>query len=132
MKLTSIFMKIYLSFICLFGVSALANVNEISLDEVLVQVDAKDPSITAARFREKASIENVGVAKSSYLPEVSLEAIDSTGFPGSSGLTGVGGLMGSPYRSGVAAGLVAKEVLWDFGQISNRVGVAEEEASSKS
>jgi outer membrane protein len=50
--------------------------------------------------------------------------IDSTGFPGSSGGLGIGGIVGSPYRSGVGAGLVLKGTIYDFGRTQNRVALA--------
>lgn len=88
----------------------------ISIDEVLRLAAINSPRLTAAQFREIAAAKSVDIARATYFPTLSAEAIDSTGFAGSSGLIGVGGLMGSPYRSGASGGLVAEQTIWDFGR----------------
>jgi outer membrane protein TolC len=90
--------------------------HELSLGEVLGQAEQNSPRLKAARLQEKAAHERVGVAKSAYSPSIAAEGIDSWGFPGSSGALGIGGLMGSSYRSGAAAGLMATDTLFDFGR----------------
>jgi outer membrane protein len=126
----SLFIRSLFNLTLLYGLNniASADVKEVSLNEILSQVEAKDPSIASANYREKAAQENIGVSKSNYLPTLSIEAIDSAGFPGSSSMAGVGGLMGSPYRSGLAAGVVGKQTIWDFGRTSSKVTLAEEES----
>jgi outer membrane protein TolC len=99
--------------------------HELTLAEVLDQAEQASPRLKAAHLQEKAAHEGVGVAKSAYAPSVAAEGIDSWGFPGSSGALGVGGLMGSPYRSGAAAGLVATDTLFDFGRTYDGVKTAE-------
>ena len=97
---------------------------ELSLDESLKTAEQNSPRLKAARLEERAAHESVGVARSAYYPSVAAEAIDSWGFPGSSSHLGIGGLMGSPYRSGAAAGLVARETLFDFGRTSADIKAA--------
>lgn len=110
-----------LGFTFLFLTTALSPVfagekNLLSLDEVMRLTEVNSPQISADKFRELVAQKSVDVAKANYFPSLSFEAIDSTGFPGSSAATGITGLMDSPYRSGLAGGLVAKQVVWDFGR----------------
>ena len=95
--------------------------HELSLAEVITRGEQNSPRLKAARLQEKAAHEGVGAAESLYVPSVAAEGIDSWGFPGSSGALGIGGLMGSPYRSGAAAGLVATDTLFDFGRTYSNV-----------
>jgi outer membrane protein len=99
--------------------------HELTLAEVLSQAEQNSPSLKAARSKEKAAHEGVGVARSAYAPSIAAEGLDSWGFPGSSGALGIGGLMGSPYRSGTAAGLAATDTLFDFGRTESSVRTAE-------
>ncbi len=71
----------------------------------------------AARLQEKSRRAGGRRGRSIGLLPVDLggRAVDSWGFPGSSGYLGIGGLMGSPFRSGEAGGLVATDTLFDFG-----------------
>ena len=62
------------------------------------------------------------------LPQLSLEAIDTTGFPASSSDLRVGGIMGSPFRSGAAAGIVVEQRIYDFGRIRSILEGAKAEA----
>ncbi|MFI5345496.1 MAG: TolC family protein [Elusimicrobiota bacterium] len=99
--------------------------HEMTLAEVLSQAEQNSPRLKAARLQEKAAHEGVGVARSAYSPSIAAEGVDSWGFPGSSGALGVGGLMGSPYRSGAAGGLLATDTLFDFGRTYSAVKTAE-------
>src|SRR5208282_1581970 len=83
------------------------------------------PQLKADLLNAKAAHKGVGIAQSGYYPSVDLDGIDSWGFPGSSGDLGIGGLMGSPYRSGTAGGVVARETLFDFGRTFSGVKTAE-------
>lgn len=98
-----------------------SSVREISLEEVIRLAEMNSPRLSAAKLREIAAEKGIDIAKSNYFPTINAESIYSQGFPGSSGLTGVGGLMGSPYRSGVGAGFVAKQTIWDFGRTFHAV-----------
>ena len=62
------------------------------------------------------------------LPQLSLEAIDTTGFPASSSDLRIGGIMGSPFRSGGAAGIVVEQRIYDFGRIRSILEGAKAEA----
>ena len=55
--------------------------------------EKNSPKLSASRFYEIAANKSINIARANYYPTLNLEAIDSTGFPGSSGLTEVGGLM---------------------------------------
>jgi outer membrane protein TolC len=99
--------------------------HELSLAEVINLAEQNSPRMRASRLQEKAAHEGVGVARSVYSPSIAAEGIDSWGFPGSSGALGIGGLMGSPYRSGAAAGLIATDTLFDFGRTYSNMKTAE-------
>ncbi len=50
---------------------------------------------------------------------INFELIGSVGFPVSSAEAGVNGLMDSPFRSGLAGGLAAEQIIYDFAGISS-------------
>ena len=100
----------------------------ISIDEVLRLAEMNSPKLSASKLREMVASKSVDIAKANYFPTLNAEAIDDTGFSGSSaGLLGVGGLMGSPYRSGYGAGLVAQQIIYDFGRTSYDVEASQHE-----
>ncbi|HXT01843.1 MAG TPA: TolC family protein [Elusimicrobiota bacterium] len=100
--------------------------HELTLAEVMGQAEQNSPRLKAARLQEKAAHEGVGAAEAAYSPSIAAEGLDSWGFPGSSGALGIGGLMGSSYRSGAAAGLLATDTLFDFGRTYFNVKTAEQ------
>lgn len=100
----------------------------ISLEKVLSLAEKNSQSITVDEFNELAARKAIEVAKATYYPEVRFEAIDNTGFPGSSNIHGMRGLMNSPYREGAAAGLVVEQIIWDFGRTTSDVKAAKHEA----
>lgn len=100
----------------------------ISLTTVLQLAEKNSRLLSAANFREIAAAKSINVAQANYFPTLNAEAIDSAGFPGSSGLTDVGGVMGSPYRKGAAAGLVAQQTVFDFGRTAADVETAKYES----
>ena len=125
------YLSIIVALLLVQGADAVATEpHSLALGEVLRLAKKVDHEISAAQMHEAAVESNISIARSGYLPTVDLDAIYSTGFPGSSGWLGIGGLVGSPYRSGPAFGLVAKETLWDFGRTSNAVEVAKHEAQA--
>ncbi len=97
---------------------------DIQLEEILRLAEKNDHRISAGEMGLAAAESSVSVARAGYYPKLDFEAVDSTGFPGSSGALGVGGLMGSPYRKGVGVGLVAQANLWDFGRTTYGVRAA--------
>lgn len=101
-----------------------ADEGDYSLEDVLGLVSKTSPKIREARSGSDAAKESVGVARAGYFPEFNFEAVDSSGFPGSSGVVSPGGLMNSPYRSGYAYGLVLRGNLLDFGRTSAEVDAA--------
>jgi outer membrane protein TolC len=110
-------MRRHLFFLVVFcAVPPCVSARELTLAEALSAAEKADPALEAARQREASAQAGVGVADSARYPVVSADAVDSWGFPGSSGALGLGGLVGSPYRSGAAAGLVARDTLYDFGR----------------
>jgi outer membrane protein TolC len=108
-----------------------ANVPELSIQDALEKADNYSPDVKAALSREAEAKDKIGISKSSYLPNVSVEAIDSTGFPGSTSALGLTGLPGSPFRSGFSAGAVLTQNLFDFGRTYYGVQAAEYDAKSE-
>ncbi|MBS0359038.1 MAG: TolC family protein [Proteobacteria bacterium] len=90
--------------------------------------EKNSPKLAAARFHEVAAKKSIDIAKANYYPNVRVEAIDSGGFPGSSALTEVNGLMDSPFRSNFSAGVVAQQTVWDFGRTIHDVKATKHEA----
>jgi multidrug efflux pump subunit AcrB/outer membrane protein TolC len=113
-----------------FGAKS-ARADEIRLDTILREAEANDHRISAGEAARIATESGVSSAEAAYYPRLDFEAIDSTGFPGSTGALGVTGLMGSPYRKGMAAGLVAQANLWDFGRTTHAVRAAKYDASAQ-
>ena len=111
--------------VCVFSAAPARAARELTLAEALARAEGGSPRLKAALLQEKAAHEGVGAAASAYSPSIALAGLDSWGFPGSSGALGIGGLMGSPYRSGAAAGLVATDTLYDFGRTRSVVATAE-------
>ncbi len=104
-------------FLMMFSVNILAAEKRImSIDEVMHLAEINSPQLSADRFRELAAKKSVDIARANYFPTLSFEALDSSGFPGSSAATGVTGLMDSPYRKGLTGGLVAEQIVYDFGR----------------
>ncbi len=122
-------MKHLLFLTLLVGNTALAQ--SLTLDETLSAAESMSPSVKQKRLLEQAAGESVGVEESREKPRVDLQAIDSYGFPGTTGYLGAGGIMGSPYRSGWAVGLVAQQTLLDFGEAKSRVAASEQEVQTK-
>jgi outer membrane protein TolC len=111
--------------------SAYAEVPELSIQDALEKADSYSPDLKAASSREAQAKSRIGVSKSFYLPDVSVEAMDSTGFPGSTAALGVTGLPGSPFRSGFSAGAVLTQNILDFGRTYYSVKAAESDLKSQ-
>lgn len=88
----------------------------LGIHEILRLAEKNSYSIKEAQFNILVAQKEIELAKAAYFPVLRAEAIDSTGFPASSSWLGVQGLMGSPYRSGLSGGLVAKQTVVDFGR----------------
>jgi outer membrane protein TolC len=98
-----------------------------SLSVILKAALQNSQKIQAAHDSEKIAKLRISLAHTGYMPTIYAEAIDSRGFSGSTGQLGIGGLMGSPYRSGWGYGLVATQPIYDFGRTSNASEHAEKE-----
>jgi outer membrane protein TolC len=121
-----------LSAVAVLFAAAAANAfadGEPSLAEAMRAAELNSPRLKAASLRSEAAREGVGAAQAAYLPSISADGVDSWGFPGSSGYMGLGGMVGSPYRSGAAADLVARDTLYDFGRTQAEVKTAEQSES---
>jgi outer membrane protein len=104
---------------------------EISLHEMLRKAAEVSPQVAGARLREVASQHKMEIEKAAYYPQVNLEAVDSTGFPGSVAHLGISGLLASPFRSGAAAGVSGNIPIWDFGRTMNAVTAAEHDSRAQ-
>jgi outer membrane protein TolC len=103
----------------------------ISLEEMLKLSEKNNPYLESSKELETAEQKSVDLAKTGYMPYVHLDAIDSTGFPGSTGQLGIAGLAGSPYRSGAAADIVVNQTIWDFGRTGWAVEAAKHSTESQ-
>ncbi len=105
----------------LFVGSAQAQATDLTLGQALQQAEKNSPSLKAFLAREREAKEFSRAADSGFFPTVGLDAVDSTGFPGSSsgfgtsGLDSFPGMVASPYRQGPAASAYAK---WDLLDLS--------------
>jgi outer membrane protein TolC len=106
-------------------------VSELTLRQALDQAQSYSPDLKASGARESQAKSSVGIAESKYYPQIEAQAVDSSGFPGSSSYLDTGGLLGSPFRSGFGAGVVFTETLYDFGRTSNQVESLEHQAESR-
>jgi outer membrane protein TolC len=102
---------------------------ELSLIDFLKTAWESGPVHKGEALQTDASDELIGSARGKYLPHVSLDAIDSTGFPASNSDLGVGGLMGSPFRTGPAGGVVVEQTIYDFGRIQSALELAKADKS---
>ena len=105
--------------------SGAQEVKVLTLREALDLSQKYNPDVKAAGARESQAEGQKRVEQSTYFPHLSLEALDSTGFPGSTGALGIQGLMGSPFRSGLGAGAALTQDLFDFGRTQASVRAAE-------
>jgi outer membrane protein len=112
------------------SISIAKEARPLSLDEAMHLAEINSPSLSAAEFNEIAAKKSIDIARAAYYPTINAEAIDSVGFPGSSNVLGIEGLMGSPFRKGVAGGIVAQQIIWDFGRTFYSVETAKHEAES--
>lgn len=105
------------------------DVAPLSLQQVLQITQKNNASVHASLYQELVTKRAINVAKANYFPTLDFQGIDSIGFPGSSPSLGVNGLMGSPYRTGLAEGLLAQQTLFDFGRTYYNVETAKKEAT---
>jgi len=109
--------RYFLSLISFYA--SLLNANQpkmISLEEALNLAEQNSYAIAVSQYQALAEKKGILIARAGYFPVVNFEMIDSWGFSGSSGWIGVEGLMGSPYRKELSGGLVARQVIYDFGR----------------
>jgi outer membrane protein len=126
--------KAYFAFISVLIVAipaVAADVPELSIRQIVDLANQYNPGLKASQTRETQAQKEVGIAKSSYLPNLSFEAIDSTGYAASSGALGISGLMGSPFRSEAAAGFVLTQDIFDFGRTYYGVKASEARAQGQ-
>ncbi|WP_231294609.1 TolC family protein [Fluoribacter dumoffii] len=96
----------------------------LTTEELLRLSEKNSQSINQAQLDVLVKVKEIEVAKAHYFPILRAEALESTGFPGSSNWLGIEGLVGSPYRSGPTAGVVAKQLIYDFGKTAAAVNAA--------
>lgn len=109
-----IILSCFLSWVLLYSHTLKANV--ISVDEILKLAEQNSYAISASQYQALAAKKGIIIAKAGYFPIVNFEAIDTKGFPGSNNWLDVDGLMGSPFRKNLSAGVVAKQIIYDFGR----------------
>ncbi|HEX7674305.1 MAG TPA: TolC family protein [Bdellovibrio sp.] len=90
--------------------------NEVSLKDFLSQTWKQNPISDISHLQDQQADEFSKAASGRYMPHLSADVIDSSGMPGSTSSLHVGGLMGSPYRKGLGAGVIWDQLLYDFGR----------------
>ena len=103
----------------------------VTLQQVLDLAEQSSPRVQSLKSFEEAASAGIGIAKAAMLPTVDFQAIDSLGFPGSTGYLGAGGVMGSPYRSGLAGGFVVQQQVYDFGRTDANIDVAQRDVEAR-
>lgn len=128
-KKNNFFYLLFISIFIIFPISSYAQqAINLTLQQALKLAEKNSPQISANEYENIAAKQTIDMAKANYYPSLNFEAIDSTGFPGSSSGVGVEGLMGSPYRQGWGYGLVAQQTIWDFGRTTYHVEAAQYQA----
>jgi outer membrane protein TolC len=85
------------------------------LSDVLHLAEQYSPGIQAAKQRERRAAETIRIEKSTYYPTFDFVALDSAGLPAAANaLPGYNGLMMSPYREGLAAGVFSTLTFFDL------------------
>lgn len=102
-----------------------------SLSEFVESVLQHSPEIKASHSALGEARESIRSIEGDYYPKISLQAVDSSGFPGSTGGLETSGLMNSPYRSGWAYGLSAQQNILSFGRTENAIKIKESLAAAK-
>jgi outer membrane protein TolC len=105
--------------ILLFLIPSLSQASEVSLSEFLKISWQQNPISDVSKLQNEEFEQWEKSGRGRYMPHLSAEVIDSTGFPGSTSTLHIGGLMGSPYRKGVGAGVIWDQLLYDFGRTSS-------------
>ncbi|MDD5227139.1 MAG: TolC family protein, partial [Candidatus Omnitrophica bacterium] len=93
---------------------AVVSGHELTIAEVLLAAEALSPELKAAAAREAQAHNDIEIGKSYYYPSLDVEGIESYGFAGSNGELNIGGLTGSPFRSGLAGGFVSRVNIFDL------------------
>jgi outer membrane protein TolC len=103
---------LFFSFLLLAGE---ARAQVLSLGDALRLAEKTSPDLQAQLERETQAQAETGVLTAYYFPTLDLAGVDSTGFPGSGSPTpyGFGGIINSPYRSGLAGDVVGTWTLFD-------------------
>lgn len=113
--------KIFKMMFLIFGFFlfvGMAGAQLLTLGDALRLAEKVSPDLQAQREKETQAQANTGILSAYYFPHLDAAGVDSTGFPGSGSPTpyGFGGLVNSPYRSGMAGDLDATWTLFDASQ----------------
>ncbi|EID99689.1 TolC family protein [Leptospira licerasiae] len=106
----------------------------ISIEDFMAKAEKTSPDVAAKIFQAKRAEEDVGAAKSAYMPTAYFSGMVTSGLPGSFGEPGVmvpRGVMVSPFHAGPSAGIWGQYTLYDWGRRENDVKVAETQAKER-
>ncbi len=97
---------------------AQARAQALTLEQILRMAEKVSPQVQAQLEKETQAKANTGILGAYQLPHFDASGVDSTGFPGSGSPApyGFGGLVNSPYRSGMAGDVDATWTLFDASQ----------------
>jgi adhesin transport system outer membrane protein len=90
-----------------------------------------NPKVAVAKAHREEALSDVAIARAPWWPKINLAGMNSFGLGGSSQASGITGLVNSPFRRGFGGGVDASWVVYDFGQTSQRVRVADQEAKAR-
>ena len=88
----------------------------ISLQEAIDYAIAHHPQLKIAQIDVNIRKAGVTESRSGLFPEVSANALETTGFPSSTGGLEVRGLANSPYKRGWGVDVEVEQILFDFGR----------------
>lgn len=88
----------------------------ISLQEAIDYAIAHHPQLKIAQIDVGIRKAGITESRSGLFPEISVNALETTGFPSSTGGLEVRGLANSPYKRGWGVDVEVEQILFDFGR----------------
>jgi|GEM_PF-1885527 len=103
----------------------------LTLQDALLRIGEVSPLIREANQRVKEADASIGVARSAVLPQISAQALWSSGNPGVFSVQGVDANFGTNERLGEGLGLDLKQDIYDFGRSTHEIAAEEARKTSE-
>ncbi len=116
--------------LCVGGWAAPPAPEKLTLGQAVGIALANNPALRNARERAAAAQARLGMAKSKYYPQVSLDAIGKWGLSGATNGLGLIGLPASPFYRNLSGAVNVNQDIFDFGRIRHSVGLARAKAEA--